>query len=118
MNYNADPVAAMRQIGSFYVAKILKGAKPADLPVQQPTKFELVINVKTAKALGPTIPGHCRRSDPVAVSGNGCGVTRVRLTPVPNDCCAAPSFYRTSAQPSQIGFPSRSVFQSAARIED
>ncbi len=55
ISYAPDFAGIFRR-GSYYVDKILKGAKPADLPVEQPTKFDLVINLKTAKALGLTIP--------------------------------------------------------------
>jgi putative ABC transport system substrate-binding protein len=55
MSYGANISDIARQ-GAAYVAKVLRGANPGDLPVEQPTKFELVVNLKTAKALGLTIP--------------------------------------------------------------
>jgi putative ABC transport system substrate-binding protein len=55
MSYGVDQIANYRRTAS-YVAKILKGAKPADLPIEQPTKFDFVVNLKTAKTIGIELP--------------------------------------------------------------
>jgi ABC-type uncharacterized transport system substrate-binding protein len=69
IGYSASVVELFRRAAAF-VDKILRGTKPADIPVERPTKFELVINLRTAKALGlaiprdpPNAPRHCRRGD-------------------------------------------------------
>ena len=64
LSYGVDQVDIWRRVPATYVDRILRGAKPGDLPVQLPTKFEMVLNLKTAKALGRAEPPSIMRAQP------------------------------------------------------
>ena len=98
MSYGTDH-AAQWQRGAEIVDLILKGAKPADIPVEQPTKFELVINLKTAKALGLTIPPSLLlRADQLIEFLESLG--RQRTAAYEYRWTGATAFTRTGAEPS------------------
>jgi len=72
ISYGANVLTLVRRT-AYYVDKILKGTKPSDLPVEQPTKFQLVINMKTAKVLGLTVP-------PTLLARAGCRLAHRRFS--------------------------------------
>ena len=76
VSYSADDLEVLRR-AAVYVDKILKGAKPADLPVETPTKLELVINLKTAKQIGLTIPHSVLYRADRVIKERRAGINRV-----------------------------------------
>jgi putative ABC transport system substrate-binding protein len=92
MSYGADDVELFRRGGPSYVDRILRGAKPSELPVQFPTKFELVINLKTATPHDPRIiPATCRRGDRITVPLLRCGRPVLARTRCSRQRCKMPA---------------------------
>ena len=85
MSYGPDTLSILSRRSASYVDRILKGEKPADLPVQAPTKYELIVNLKTAKALGLDIPptaGPRRRGDRISTD-----FAALRFVAIGRFCC-------------------------------
>ena len=86
MSYDADPLDLVRQVGVDYVGRILKGAKPGELPIRQPTKFELVINLPSPRTRVGNFRPNFERLSSVAVVAVGMWATRLRCPSCPRRC--------------------------------